>query len=256
MAVAVPEASSICIALSVGPGEICVELPGGARYCASADVEFGDAAAMFRGLLGELNAAMTPLQPLFNIIDAIKKILDCMNAVKDAVTQLNPEPIINCLPNLAQAVDKLLKLLPQYSVPLMIRSALDAIILGLGGLKAEISALILSAARVLAAELRGAELANPDLVLAADCARAEFDIEFANYNASIAPLSRLIGLMNVFLELAGLPCIKIPLDPAAEISDAILDLIDIAIDALTVIRDAIPATPLNLLPIPSSSEPC
>ena len=256
MAVAVPEASSICIELKVGPGEICIELPGGVTLCASADVEYGDPAAIFRGLLGELNAAMTPLTPFFNILDVVKKIFECIEAIKDAITQLNPEPIISCLPNLAAAVDKLLKLLPIYSVPSMIRSILTAIILGLEGLKDEISALILSAARVLAAELRGAELGNAELIFIADCAQTEFDIEFQNFNESIKPLSRLIGLMNTFLELAGLPCIKIPLGPAAEISDAILDVIQAAIDALIIVRNAIPAVPLNLLPIPSPGDPC
>lgn len=257
MAIPVPEAASICIELEVGPGEICIELPGGARLCASVGVELGDPAAIFRGLLGDLNAALTPLTPFFNVLDAIKKVFDCIQAVKDAIgPPPDPTPIIQCIPALAAAIDKLLKLLPQYSVPTMIRSILDAIILGLRGLKREIQALIFSAARVLQAELRGAELGNADLVLVADCAAAEFDIEFQNFNAAIAPLSRLIGLLNVFMELAGLPCIKIPLDPAAEISDAFLDVIDAAIAALEAIRDAIPASPLVLLPIPSSEDPC
>lgn len=258
MAVAVPEASSICIELKVGPGEICIELPGGATLCASADVEFGDAASIIRGFLGEVNSSLTPLTPFFNVLDVIKKIFDCIQAVLDVVSEVppNPQPLIDCLPGLAAAVDQLLKLLPIYSVPSMIRSILTAIILGLEGLKDEISALILSAARVLQAELRGAELQNPDLVFVAECAAAEFDIEFANYNESLKPLSRLIGVLNTLLELAGLPCIKIPLGPAAEISDEILDLIQAAIDALIIVRDAIPAVPLNLLPIPSPGEPC
>ena len=256
MANPLPEAEEICIELSDGPGELCIVLPGGARLCASANVEVGDSAAIFRAFLADMNAALTPLTPIFNIIDTVQAVLQCIEAIPKAITNLNPSELIDCIPNLREKVEALLQLLPTVAVPVMVKSILTAIIVGLVGLRDEMRSMIDQTVRIAVAGTRATDLGNIELQNLVDCAQANFDIQLTNLNASIAPLSRLIGLVNVFLKLAGIDCVRIPLDPFAEATEDALEPIDDAIDLLTTIRDAIPVPDLKLPPIPSKSDAC
>ena len=254
------DASSICIALQSSPGEICIQFPGGGRLCASVGVDIGDATEIFRNILAQANAAMMPLQPFFIIFDVLQKVYQCMTAVKKAIgPPPNPGKLVQCLVDLQKAIDELLKLHPALSIPIMIRDLLTAIITGLSGLKNDLQAMIQANARLLAAELRGAELGNLELQAAVDCGKAQLSIEFVNFNEGVKPLSRLIGLVNALLELAEIPgvrCIKIPLDPFTDLSNATTAPIDLAIQALTFVRDLISVPQLPMPPIPKSTDPC
>ena len=65
-----------------------------------------------------IQPALAPLVPLFNILDTVITIFNCLKAVPEVIT--NPGAIIECLGDLGKAIGKLLQLIPQLSVPLMI----------------------------------------------------------------------------------------------------------------------------------------
>lgn len=248
-----PDLASKCVVLQTGLGELCIELPGGAKLCASASVELGDPLAIARELLAQANTALAPLTPFFNMIDVFKAVLDCITAIPEAILTLNPQPVIECVVNLTKAIDKLLALIPALSIPILAKSLLDALIAGLQGIRAKILAMIHATEKLAAAATLATETGNFQLQLVVDCANGNMDAQLENLNASMAPLNRLIGILNVLLELAGLDCVP-ALGTFAEVSDAVLAPLDATIELLEAIKAAIPSLDLVLPALPPAGE--
>ena len=254
---ALPDANDLCIQAITGPGEICVVLPGGFSLCVQGDVEWDDVASVTKTILGQINTALTPLGPFFTVFDVLVAVFDCIKAVKEAIgPPPNPVKLVQCIENLQVAIDKLLNLHPAISIPKTIKSILTVIISFLQGIRSEMQQLINFFADIAASNLRAAQLGNAELVVVGECSSDQFDTELNNLNESIKPLSRLIGVLNLLLELAGLDCIQVPLDPLTEATEAALIPIDAAIEFMTFVRDAIPALDFDLGPIPASTDPC
>lgn len=246
MADILPDLSDFCFALSTGPGELCIEMPGGARLCAQAGFDTGDLGEITKSLFAQINSALAPLQPFFNILDVLKCIMDCIMAIPDCIgPPPDPSGLLNCIPNLQKAVDKLLKLLPQLSIPIMIKSILHTIIVGLQGVRLKLLALIKQVERIIAASLKATALGNLQLQIVVDCANNNMDAQLQNLNAGMAPLNRLLGLMNVLCELAGLPCIP-PIGGLAAIGEDALAPLDAIIKILQALEAAIPVPDLSL----------
>lgn len=251
-----PSLDDFCITLSTGPGELCVQFPGGARLCAQFGYETGDIAEVVKSMLAQINTALTPLTPLFNILDAIVAIKNCITAIPDAFgPPPDPSGIINCIPGLLKAIDKLLQLLPQLSIPPMIKGIIGVIIAGLQGLRHKLAAMIRQVARILEAATRAAELGNIQLQLVVDCANANNEAQLINLNNGMMPLNRLIGVINLFLHLAGLPCIP-TLAGIEAIGEEALAPLDAAIALLQALQAAIPTLELVLEAIPAPTDPC
>ena len=84
---------TLCVGVTQGGGTKCISFPGGAEICASVPsvlpVGSGEQAL---DLLGKLNTALAPLQPIFNIIDAALALFECAKAT----ATLDPAEIIAC----------------------------------------------------------------------------------------------------------------------------------------------------------------
>ena len=154
-------------------------------------------------LIGKLNTALAPLQPVFNVIEVVLAIFECLKAV----ATFDPAEIAKCFPNLAQRINALLALLPQFSLPFLIADVITCIIDLLEAQILVIQDLLSFKADILdAVELNG-QLAHITLDAGIDCAEAHLSAILDNLNANQAPLNRLIGIINAFLKLLGLPCI-------------------------------------------------
>ncbi len=251
-----PDLSDFCIQLFTGTGELCVQFPGGMKLCAQAGYELGDASEIVKSMLAQINSALTPLGPFFSLLDAVIAVKNCIMAIPDTIgPPPDPTALLNCLPGLLAAIDKLLQLLPQLSIPIMIKGILQVIITGLIGLRHKLAAMIRQTARVIQAALKAAQLGNIQLQLVADCASGNLDAQLVNLNAGMAPLNRLIGLINFLLELAGLPCIP-TLGGIESLTDAALAPLDAAIALLQQLLALIPALDMILPPIPGPNDPC
>lgn len=223
----------VCFQLSLANGELRITLPGGAVISPQSGVELGDNLAVARSLIAQVNAALTPLVPIFNVIDVVKLIFDALGAVT------NPFRLAEILAELAQKIDALLQLLPQYSVPLLVRQLIDVLIVTLRGLQDELRAIIAQQARIAAAATVAAQPGNVALQAVVDCANGKLEKQLANLNASMAPLNRLIGLVNLLLGLAGLP--ELPtFTELGEDAEAALGALDVAINALETAQAALP----------------
>lgn len=236
-----PDLSVACIEIKVGKQDLCVTFPGGAEMCVQMpSVSVPDPSELSKQLMAQANAALAPLMPVFNIIDTVIALFNCVKAIPDALgPPPDPSKLAKCLPDVAKKVSKLLKLIPQLSVPLMIVGLIDVLISFLEGVRGQLKAVIVAQVRIAAAATRAAELGNVQLATIVDCANANIEAQMKNLGESAAPVNRLIGVINLFVELAGLP--KLPdLSDLGDDAQAALGVLDPLVDQLKAARAAIP----------------
>lgn len=254
----IPDLSSFCIQVLTGPGELCITFPGGVELCASVGVSVGDPAAIVTSLLAQVNSALMPLAPFFDVLNVVKAVGDCVQAIPDCLGPLpDPRPLLQCIPGLVEALEKLLELLPIFTIPKMIKGILETIITGLMGLRQKLAAMIAQSARIIAAGTKAAKVGGrmgQALQHITDCASSNLTAQLANENAALLPLNRLIGVMNLLLKIVGLPCIP-TLGGLGALTDEVLAPLDAAIKVLQAIASAIPIG-LTLPAIPGPNDPC
>lgn len=195
--------NTFCFGISAKAGDKCISLPGGVQLCASIPslvpltvIEY------VQDLIGKLNTALAPMQPIFNIIDAVLAVFECIKAI----ATLDPQEILNCIPNLAQRINRLLNLIPQMSLPILIKDFIDCLILYLNELLANIERALQYLNRILASATEAADTSiNIGPII--DCATGDLDELFIFMGEQGKPINRMIGLINTFLQLIGVPCI-------------------------------------------------
>ncbi len=227
---------------------LAIDLPGGVQLTAKLDPGgLPDIGSVVAKLLGELNAALTPLIPIFRIIDVCIAIYKCMTALTDALgPPPDPSKLVKCVKNLKKAIAFLLSLIPVLSVPLMIVSICKLIVAGLKALRGEIICLTTVNASLDAGRLKAVHLAQfPEAALGAaaleaniDCAQFNLDLQLECMLGGLQPLNRLIDLINIFSEMAHLGEL-IKLDFHGDAS-AILTPLDDAIIVLDTFCGSIP----------------
>ncbi|WP_394840667.1 hypothetical protein LZC95_26585 [Pendulispora brunnea] len=93
----------ICIEIPELPDALSITLPGGVTM---QQVD----------LMQAIQPALTPLAPLFDIVDAVVAVFNCVKAVPDALgPPLDPTVLAACIPELAGKVGKLLKLIRSFT---------------------------------------------------------------------------------------------------------------------------------------------
>jgi len=192
-------------------------------------------------VLDMMQPALAPLAPLFTIMEALVAIKKCLEAVPDAITELDPSGIIDCIPGMARLIDKLLALLPQYSIPRMAVDLIDCVLGILLKLRSVLLALQAQLERIGRTLARAAELGDDYLNTLAICATDRLSDTLSDEMKGLIVLGRLIGMVIFLLDLAGVP-VEVP--DFEEIAGAPLDLIiepiDALIEALQGVRDLIP----------------
>lgn len=239
----------------------CIELDINTGLPISADLDLGDVdlsmlSAIFPGgvdlqiagpgipnpgdvvgkLLGPINAALAPLVPVFNIID----VLFSIKAVLDAVASLDPIKISAALPDLMVKLDKLKMIMPQFSIPILIKSLITILIVYLVGLRAELQAIIDAQARIDLAVTQAQVLGAPLLGEIALCAQGNIRVQLSAMRNNGAPLNRLVAIINRFAKMANLPTIPLLTDLGDDAEQALVPL-DETIKALVTLRASIPA---------------
>lgn len=248
----IPDLSVLCVELLVTPGELCITMPVGIDLC----VQFPSIIPptpdeLVKQLFGMLNSAMAPLQPIFNILDAVVAVFECIKAI----STLNPKEILECIPLLAEKVMALLKLLPQLSIPLLIVGFLDVLILYLQGQANQLRRWQDHLEQILDAYTLSQQPGNAGLALVVDCANAEVDAFFAFLNETNAPLNRLIGFVNFFLQLIGVKqCIPTLGEFVPDQVETIIWLLEQLIKVLELLRNLIPA-PGGAFPFGDPNDP-
>jgi len=106
----------ICIEIPELPDPLSITLPGGVSMESI-------------NLMEQIQPALTPLMPMFDIIDTVVAVFNCIKAIPDTLgPPPDPTVIAACIPELAEKVNKLLKLIPQLCLPYTIIGIIDLII--------------------------------------------------------------------------------------------------------------------------------
>lgn len=221
--------------------EKCITFVGGAEICFQFPRIPSDNGEAIKSLLAQVNAALAPLTPIFNIIDAVIAAFNCLQAIPDAITNLDPTELIECVPDLVEKVTKLLALIPQLSLPLMLIAILDCIIMQLEAVKDQLLHIAQQYLLILQRGLEAAEPGNAALRTIVDCAQKDMDVYLEFVNEGFTPLNRLIGLVSALLGIIGID-LELGIDKVLDLSnvEAALRPLSFVIDVLTTIRNVIP----------------
>ncbi len=226
--------------IQVPKRDCCVPLPGGAEICVQLpQVGIPDPIEIQIMLFAQVNAALAPMAPVFRILDVVLALVECIKAIPKAIFPPNPAPVIQCIVKLVEVVVEILKLVPPFSLLFTVAAILDCLILFLGSLDTTIRTVIEKNAALLAASLAPA---TPGAAFIIACEKGNLDAYVKNLNEAMKPLNRLLGVINLFMTLAGQDGIP-PFDAigstAAE-AEAFLDPLSATVTTLRTIRSFIP----------------
>ena len=218
----------ICIEIPELPDALKITLPGGVTM-------------EHVNLMEVIQPALTPLVPLFNIIDTVVAVFNCIKAIPDTLgPPPDPTAIAACIPELAEKVNALLRLIPQLSLPYTIIGLIDLVIDTLRQARSQLLHLQQQMVQILGAIDRATELEDAGLMAITSCAQANVAQEAANVGKSLAALGKLIGILNIFLGLVGGPQVPDLSNLAGRPLDDVIPPIDAIIKSLQTVRQAVP----------------
>ncbi len=220
--------------------QLCVSILG-ADLCSVGDLDLGDPLKILQGFLGQINTALAPLSPIFTIFDVVVAIFDCIKAIPESLgPPPDPTALGQAIAKLVEVIAKLLGLLPQMSVPKLVKQILIVIATALLAFVQEIQALLFNMSLLAAAATMSAKPGNGGLNLVVSCAQGRIDVRLQNLNSSVAPLNRLIGIVNLLMDLAQMPeDVRVPsfsgfgsapseaLQPIVDFAQTLLDIADV-----------------------------
>ena len=218
----------ICLEIPEIPDPLSITLPGGVTM-------------QQINLMQAIQPALTPLMPLFDIIDTVVAVFNCVKAIPDSLgPPPDPTALAACIPELAEKVAKLLRLIPQLSLPYTIIGIIDLVIDTLRQARSQLMHLQQQMQQILGAIDRATELEDAGLMAIMSCAQANVAQEAANVGKSLASLGKLIGILNIFLGIVGGPEVPDLSNLAGRPLDDVIPPIDAIIEALQTVRSAVP----------------
>ena len=218
----------ICLEIDELPDPPVLDLPGGV-------------AIQQFNLMQAIQPALTPLVPIFDIVDTVVAVFNCIKAIPDTLgPPPDPTAIAVCIPELAQKVAKLVRLIPQVTLPYTIRGILRLVIDTLRQARSQLEHLQQQMAQILGAVDRATKLGDAGLMAITSCAQANVAQEAANVGKSLASLGKLIGLVNLFLGMVGAETVPNLSHLAGRPVDEVIAPIDELITTMQHAHDAIP----------------
>ncbi len=218
----------ICLEIPEIPDPLSITLPGGVTM-------------QQINLMQAIQPALTPLMPLFDIIDTVVAVFNCVKAIPDSLgPPPDPTALAACIPELAEKVAKLLRLIPQLSLPYTIIGIIDLVIDTLRQARGQLMHLQQQMQQILGAIDRATNLHDAGLMAITSCAQANVAQEAANVGKSLAALGKLIGILNIFLGLVGGPQVPDLSNLAGRPLDEVIPPIDAIIKSLQTVRKAVP----------------
>lgn len=218
----------LCLEIPELPDPFALPLPGG--------IEIEDV-----NLMRMVQPALSPLVPLFDLIDTLVAIYNCIKAIPDAFgPPLDPTVLAACLPDLAKKLNKLLGMLPQVALPRLIHRSLTLAIETLRTVRSQLRHLQGQRLQILGLMERARVLEDAGLMAIAQCAQTNVAQEAANVGKGLASLGRLLGMIDLFMGIVGGPRVPDLTQLQGKPLDQAIEPIDDLIRALTAARAAVP----------------
>lgn len=198
--------------------------------------------------LSQVGPAMAPLQPFFQLLDTVLAIFRCVKAIPDAITSLDPTELLKCLPGLAKAVDQVLKLIPQLSIPKMVISIIKNLATLIRGVATDIAYLESQVQRIADMVDRASEWNNYRLNGFLVCAQDNAEKSLDSLVAAMQGLGAIVLAVNLFMGLFGgpeIPCFG-DLVSSGTSFDVLSTLLENLAELLDTIANSIPDPDLVL----------
>jgi hypothetical protein len=229
MAITLPD--FLCEALEDVGDPFALTLPGG--------LEIQD-----YNLMKAIQPLLAPLIPLFDIIDTVVAIYNCVKAIPDCLgPPPDPTGLVQCLPTLAEKLMKLLKLIPILSLPITVAHLVDLVIAALREVKEKLQNLVDQMKQIERAIEHGRNLKDAGLTAILACAQGNVQQEATNTGKQLASLGKLLALIGMFMEMIGGPKVPDLAHLNGKALSEVLVPIDDLVTVLMTIRKAIPFPP-------------
>jgi len=228
--------------------DLSIDLPGGVSLRAQLPAgTFPNLPDIVGSIMGQMNAALTPLMPIFRILDVVIALVEFSKAIPDALgPPPDPTSVIKKLKKLLKAFAHLAALFPPLSIPVMIVTACKVVVAALTALVDQIEhSLTVQASLDLARGKAGTLALDPLLLegaaaleLSIDCAQANLDLQLSVGMSGMGPLNKILDLLSLFMGLIGLPeflKIDVGTDPSAMLAP-----LRAGIEALNIVCGSIP----------------
>ena len=142
--------------------------------------------------------------PVFDIIDTVVAVFNCVKAIPDSLgPPPDPTALAACIPELAEKVSKLLKLIPQLSLPYTIIGIIDLVIDTLRQARDQLLHLQQQMQQILGAIDRATELEDAALMAITSCAQANVATEAANVGKALAADAKKAGVETCVFDRGG-----------------------------------------------------
>jgi hypothetical protein len=195
-------------------------------------------------LMKAIQPLLAPLIPLFNIIDAVVALFNCLKAIPDCFgPPPDPSALVKCLPDLAEKIMKLLSLIPILSLPITIAHLVDLVIAALREVKEMLQNLVDQTKQIERSIQKGRNLNDAGLTAILACAQANVQQEATNTGKQLASLGKLLTLIGIFMEMIGGPQVPDLAHMNGLPLNEVLAPIDDLVTVLMTIRQAIPFPP-------------
>ena len=216
------------VRIPAAPEPLSMTLPGGVTM-------------QQQDLLKVIQPALAPLMPVFNLLDAIIAVVNTVKAIPESLgPPPDPTKLVTALAEMAKKVAKLLRLVPQLSLPYTILGVVDLVLDTLSTLRNQLVFLQLQARKLSVMTQRAAELNDAGLAAIAACTRANLEQEAANLAKGMGAVGTLLGILNLFMGMVGGPTAPDLSSMSGKSLDEMVKPLDELVKTLENIRRAIP----------------
>jgi len=185
--------------------------------------------------------ALTPLAPLFNILEAVLAIFDCIRAIPGTFgPPPDPSALISAIADAVRKISRLLGLVPQLSLPRTILGLIDILIGVLEDLVAALRQLVDRLATIARAQERAVALGDDNLTRILGVAQSNVATEAAQLGARLGSVSGVFGLLGVLMRLIGGPDIPNLDRPPVDDLDQFVSTLEGLLQTLHNIRRMVP----------------
>ena len=213
-----PTEGIICLDLPAVPDQLEICFPGG--FCLSHIWQGIDkiptGADLPLQFFGQIGPAMAFMKPVFTILDTALAIYRCVTAVPDAILKLDPGAIFECMPELVALINELLSLIPQLSLPRMVKQILIGLAQLLEGVASDYQYLLAQYQRVIDEIDRAADLDDVTLNDFLTCRQNTITDTAMSTSEALQGIGRIVLLANVLIGLFGgdveIPCFNDMID--------------------------------------------
>lgn len=218
---------------------VCVQLPGGAEVCVVFPGIVSSNLALIEQLMAQSAAAMAPLAPAFTVINVVTAIVEFCQAIPELIT--NPPGFAEALQKLIDSAADLAGIVPPLSIPVMVASMVDVLILFMQGMVDEIETVAEQIQRITSAQaiLDNLPNGNIDIELAIECADDLVNSRLQDLQNRLASGGSFISLINLFMQMIGLNPIEPPAGVELDVTEMVESLENV-IKVLVGVRRAIP----------------